>query len=214
MVIPFTLEQFLDVFGAYNRALWPAALLLWVATLLGIVLLLRRDRRATRVLGVLLAIHWAWSGIAYHFAYFRSINPAASLFAVLFVVQAGLFLWWTLQAAPTAVQVQATLWSRLGVALMIYGLAYPALGLALGLGYPRMPTFGVPCPTTLFTVGALLVGRSTMPRSLGIIPLAWTVVGGSAAFHFGVRADFALPVAGAILLASMVLGRRRRSSAG
>jgi hypothetical protein len=208
MKLPFTLEQFLDVFGAYNRALWPGALLLWGASLFGLALLMRRDYRATRVLGTVLAVHWAWSGLAYHLAYFRSINPAALLFAALFVAQAGLFVWWTFRTPPKQIELHANASSRIGVALMIYSLAYPALGLAFGLSYPRLPTFGVPCPTTLYTVGALLIARPVVPRALGVIPLAWTIVGGSAAFLFGVHADLALPVAGAALLVSMVLPRR------
>ena len=55
--------------------------------------------------------------------------------------------------------------------------------------------FGVPCPTTSFTAGLLMLA---MPRSRGlsIIPVSWCVIGGSAAFLLGVRADYALPIAG------------------
>lgn len=35
MKLPSTLERFSDVFGAYNRALWPGALLRWGANRLG-----------------------------------------------------------------------------------------------------------------------------------------------------------------------------------
>ena len=89
---PNAREQFLDVFAAYNRMLWPAALLLWLATLIAVVLLLRRDPRAPRIVALLLAAHWAWSGAAYHLAFFRSVSPAATLFGALFVAQAALFL--------------------------------------------------------------------------------------------------------------------------
>lgn len=150
MSLPFTLEQFLDVFAAYNRLLWPAALVLWIASLGGFILLLRRDARGPRFVGWLLAVHWSWSGAVYHLAYFRDINPAALLFGALFLAQAGLFASWTLRLPAAAFDVPPTLWTRLGTILMGYALAYPALGLALGLSYPRMPTFGVPCPTTLY----------------------------------------------------------------
>lgn len=208
MTLPFTLDGFLDVFASYNRALWPAVVLLWLATCLAVVLVVRGDPRATRVTALLLAIHWAWSGIAYHLAFFSRINPAAWVFGALFLTQAGGFAWWALRDQPPHVRRQPDSWSRLGLALMAYALAYPALGLAFGLGYPRMPTFGVPCPTTLFSVGALLLWRSSAPRLLGIIPLAWTVVGGSAAWLFGVIADLALPVSGAVLFVSMMRPRR------
>lgn len=32
MELPFTHEEFLDVFGHYNEALWPAEALLWLVT--------------------------------------------------------------------------------------------------------------------------------------------------------------------------------------
>jgi hypothetical protein len=208
MTIPFTLEQFLDVFSAYNRALWPAALALWLASLAAVVLVVRGTARTARPLALLLAAHWVWAGVAYHIAYFRAINPAAMLFGALFVIQGGVFAWWAFHSPPKAFQLHRDRWSLTGLALLTYSLVYPALGLGLGLSYPQMPTFGVPCPTTLFTIGALLIARPVAPRALGIIPLAWTVVGGSAAFLFGVLADLALPVAGAVLLLSMVLPRR------
>lgn len=213
MTLPFTLEQFLNVFAAYNELLWPAVLLLWIASLGALVLLARRDARGPKLVGLLLAIQWGWSGAVYHLAFFRDINPAALLFGALFLAQAGLFAWWTLRSPAAALQWRPTFLVRAGFALMAYALAYPALGLAFGLSYPRMPTFGVPCPTTLFTIGALLVARTAAPRWLGLIPLAWTVIGGSAAFLLEVHADLALPLSGALLLASMVI-RRGQLTAG
>ncbi len=63
-----------------------------------------------------------------------------------------------------------------------------------------MPTFGVPCPTTILTAGFLLVTTASFPRWLCVIPIVWTAVGGSAAFVLEVRADMMLVVAGLILL--------------
>ena len=62
----------------------------------------------------------------------------------------------------------------------------------------RIPAFGVPCPTTIFTAGVLMLAT---PRSwrLSIIPVMWSVIGGSAANLLGVRADYALPIAGIAL---------------
>jgi hypothetical protein len=63
-----------------------------------------------------------------------------------------------------------------------------------------IPTFGVPCPTTIFTVGLLMLATPRLWR-LSIIPVIWSVIGGSAAFLLGVSADYALPVAGIALAA-------------
>jgi len=79
-----------------------------------------------------------------------------------------------------------------------YALVYPAVNAAQHLTVSRIPTFGVPCPTTIFTAGLLMLGT---PRSWrwSIIPIMWSGIGGSAAFMLGVHADYALPVAGIAL---------------
>ena len=43
----------------------------------------------SRWIVAILALFWGWMAVAYHFAYFARINPAAWLFAGLFLVQAG-----------------------------------------------------------------------------------------------------------------------------
>ncbi len=210
MQLPFSHDAFLDVFGAYNSLLWPAVFLIWAATAIVVSAWLRGGGVSRRLLFALLAVHWAWSGIAYHWLFFRSINPAATIFAVLFMLQAVLFVWLTVGAnarvaAPTGVR------GAVGGALIFYGLIYPFIGLAAGLEYPRLPLFAVPCPTTLITIGFLVAGGG-VPRVAAVVPVLWAVVGSSAAFALGIRADTALVVAAALLVldlvAPSVLGRR------
>ncbi len=211
MHLPFSHAEFLDVFGAYNTRLWPAAVLLWVLTAGLAAEWLRKGRMTGRYILALLAVHWAWSGIVYQWFFFRGINPAATLFGGLFVLQALLFAW---LAATWRTECTAG-WSLrgvLGAAFVVYGLAYPALGLMFGLHYPRLPLFAVPCPTTLVTAGFLLASTGA-PRFINVAPVLWAAVGSSAAFALGVRADLALVPAGVLLavdtLAPRALGARR-----
>ena len=207
MNLPFTHDQFLDVFAAYNSTLWPAALVLWLLTA-GTVAWLATGRAAGRALAALLAVHWLWSGAVYHLGYFTTINPAARLFGLAFILEAGLIAWFGLVRSRLQFR-----WGRdrgvrggLAVFFSVYALAYPLLILATGLTWPRMPAFGVPCPTTLLTVGVLL-SADTTPRMLGIIPLAWCFIGGSAALLLGVVPDLGLILAGAALLIELVAPR-------
>ena len=79
-------------------------------------------------------------------------------------------------------------------------MLYPLIGLAVGERYPTMPLFGIsPCPLLVFTFGLLLLARSA-PWWLWIVPLAWAVVGGSAAVLLAVYQDWALPVAAAAVM--------------
>lgn len=209
MHLPFTQGQFLDVFGAYNAALWPAAAALWLLTAAGVVWLIR-SRANPRYLAALLALHWVWVGAVYQLHYFAAINPAARLFGLMFLLEAVLILWfgvvrveWSFAWAP-----RAGIRGAAAAFFLCYALGYPLLALAIGLRWPRLPTFGVPCPTTIFTVGLVLSAGGRPLRGLSLIPLAWCVVGGSAAILFGMVPDFVLMLAGVALLVHLVLPQR------
>ena len=88
MQLPFTTEQFFDLFVAYNHAMWPAVVALWIASTVVVALRLSAPQLRDRWVSALLVGHWAWSALAYHVAFFTRINPAAWLFAVLFLAQA------------------------------------------------------------------------------------------------------------------------------
>jgi hypothetical protein len=84
----------------------------------------------------------------------------------------------------------------LGSIVILYGLLiYPILGHAIGHVYPGNPTFGAPCPTTIFTFGILLWSVG-LPRYVLIIPTLWSIIGFFAAVSLGIREDIGLLVAG------------------
>jgi hypothetical protein len=198
MQLPFTKEQFFNLFAAYNQALWPALIALWVASAAVSVLLLTSRRPSDRWVSALLTAHWAWSALAYHVAFFTRINPAAWVFAALFVLQATLFFWSGVVRGRLSFVPRRNQWTPVAWALVAYSLAYPAINAVQHLTLSRIPTFGVPCPTTIFTAGLLMLAA---PRSwrLSIVPVIWSLVAGSAAFLLGVHADYALPLAGVAL---------------
>jgi hypothetical protein len=90
-MLPFTLEQFIGIFGAYNIGVWPAQVVAYLAGLGMIVLVLRPSKTGDRIVGAALAAMWVWTGVAYHGLYFSAINKAALIFGALFVLQ-GLVL--------------------------------------------------------------------------------------------------------------------------
>ena len=92
MSLPFTREQFLEVFRSYNAAIGFAPLVLLALAVA--VLFLSYSQRAWRhrVISALLALLWLWSGMVYHWGFFSDINPAAKLFGALFVAQAVLLI--------------------------------------------------------------------------------------------------------------------------
>ena len=212
MHLPFTRDQFLDVFAAYNAALWPGVLALWLASaLIAARLLAPSGRRPSdRVVSGLLAIHWAWSALAYQIVFFTRINAAAWLFGLLFLVQAGGFIWWGVLRGRLHFASRRSSWTAAAWALIGYALLYPAINALQHGTWLSIPTFGVPCPTTIFTAGLLMLATRRQ-WLLSIIPVVWTGIGGSAAFLLGVRADYALPVAGVVLTVSSFRKAARES---
>jgi hypothetical protein len=99
--------------------------------------------------------------------------------------------------------------------LLGYALAvYPLFGWSLGHRYPSSPTFGVPCPTTIATLGLLVWLSPPPPWWLLVVPLLWVVVGSSAAFALGIREDIGLLVAGVTASAWLWYRSRHKPAVG
>jgi len=210
-MLPFTHQQFVFVFSLYNAAIWPLQLIVHGAGLVMLALLLRPSRRRDFANVGLLAAMWIWTGIVYQIGFFSQINSAALAFGGLFVVE-GLLL---LRAARrSALRFgSARGWRRAtALALLLYSLLlYPLVGIMSGQNYFDLPAFGLtPCPVTLTTIGMLLLAARPMPRSLYVIPVAWSVVGGSAAILLRMPQDWPLLLV-PLLLASLAVYHARRA---
>jgi hypothetical protein len=205
---PFNVEQFFGIFARYNDSIWPFQILLLGIGFLAVFLVVRRPRVAGRALPAILAFLWGWMALVFHFAHFSRISSGAWLFGALFLLQALLFarlgFWHRLEFAESPSRWRAAV----GWVFLLYGLAiYPFLSYLFGHAYMRSPTFGVPCPTTIFTIGVLYFARPPLPRHLLVVPIFWAAVGGSAAFLLDVYQDLGLLVAG--LGAVWLLHRRQ-----
>ena len=211
-MLPFTPEQFFAVFADYNVAVRPVQAVAYAIGLLMAVALLRPSRSSDLTLGSGLALMWVWTGVAYHGLFFFAINRAALIFAVLFVLQGLLFAHAGLQRRDLQFAPARDLAGIAGWTLVIYAaLLYPVLGIVSGHRYPALPMFGItPCPVTLFTLGVLLLARPPVPRRLLIVPILWTLVGGSAAFLLAVVQDWPL-LLGAVVPVYLWLRERRRA---
>ena len=210
MTLPFSAREFLELFGRYNAAVWPAQLVLYGIAALIVILVVQQER--PRLVLVLLATLWLWSGLAYHLLFFSAINPIAPLFGVMFVAQAVILLWVARgRAAGAPVAQHQPLAVHAGKVLVAYALiGYPLLGYLAGHHYPETPTFGAPCPTTIFTLGVLLWARCELSWWIVAIPVAWTIIGTSAALQLSVPQDFGLAIAGLTSLFVLAYGGTRR----
>jgi hypothetical protein len=154
--------------------------------------------RGSRLVSFWLAAQWAWTGLAYHWLFFARINPAARVFAALWVAGGAAFAWNAFRRRALSFHASQPARLAVGGVLIAYALVvYPIVGYLEGRVYPFSPTFGAPCPVTILTIGLLWLARPPVARLLLAAPLLWAAVGSAAAFTIGVREDVGLLVAGA-----------------
>ena len=195
-MIPFTIDQFMEVFERYNNAIWPGHALIYLAGLIAIALAFKQGEVSNKLISLILAALWLWMGVIYHFIFFSTINEAARLFGALFIVQSLIFIFAGV-SSKLSFRFGFNAQGILGAVLIIYALVlYPIIGMALGHIYPAAPTFGVPCPTTIFTFGLLLGAGINIRFYLLIIPLLWSLIGLWAAISLGMYEDFGLAFSG------------------
>jgi hypothetical protein len=196
------------VFAAYNTAVWPAPVVAYALGIVAVVVVLRGGHVADRLVAAVLALLWLWTGIAYHWLAFAAVNRAAWVFGALFVAEAVLLVWFGIVRGPLQFRCRPDLNGIVGLLLVVYAaILYPLAGHASGHDYPAMPMFGItPCPVTIFTLGLLLLARAARWPVI-IIPVLWSLIGGTAAFLLNVPQDWLLLFSGP--LAVILLWRAR-----
>lgn len=204
--MPFTRDEFLALFAAYNRAVWPTQLVLLAIAVTCVVAIVRGRPGATRGALAGLAVLWLWMAVAYHWVYFTRINPMAWVFGAMFAAQAVALAVAALRG-PTR-HVAPRLDRVLGLGLVGYALViYPAIGQLSDHPWPSAPSFGLPCPTTIFTLGVLLAATPRPRRRLAILPALWAGVGSFAPFAFGVWEDLGLTIAAVVVVVRLLVRR-------
>lgn len=203
---PFTVEEFFDIFGTYNNAIWPAQVAAYILGIISLGLALRENKLSSRFISGILALFWVWMGVSCHIAHFSVINPVARIFGLFYVLQGILFLLVGTIRGRLSFRFNDRPLPILGACFILYAMViYPLLGRAFGHSYPRVPLFGVaPCPTTIFTFGILLWATKSVPAYLLVIPFLWSLIGMSAALNLRVPQDYGLVVAG-ILGTALIL---------
>lgn len=132
-------------------------------------------------------------GIVYHIIHFTEINKLAYLFGAFFVVQSLLFVVLGVFQGKFYFRFQKDKYKITGIILIVFSMIiHPILGHFFGHIYPSSPTFGLPCPTTMFTFGILLLNEKKCPILILIIPFLRSVIGFMAAFQFGIFEDTGL----------------------
>jgi hypothetical protein len=138
-------------------------------------------------------------GIVYHILFFAKVNPAAYIFGGFFILESILIIYYGIIRKEIELVYNKDIFSYTGIILIIFALAiYPLIGFFIGHIYPASPTFGLPCPTTIFTFGILFFNKGKLPVGLIIIPVIWSFIGFTAALKLGIYEDTGLLIAGIV----------------
>lgn len=208
--MPFTTEQFFSVFRDYNLSVWPMQILLNLLAAVVIFSATKKYKFSNAIISGILGFLWLWTGIVYHLLFFTKINKAAYLFGVLFIIQGLLFIYFGIFRDKFFFKYKSDVYGITGIIFILYALIiYPIIGYLSGHTYPDNPTFGLPCPSVIFTFGILLWTNNKMPVYILIIPLLWSVIGFFAALNFSVYEDIGLLIAGVTGFGMMLYKNRK-----
>jgi hypothetical protein len=214
MNVPFTVEQFLQVFKNYNLAVWPMQIVFYLLGFAMVYLAFRKSKKTDVVISVILAFLWFWMGLIYHLGFFTSINKAAWIFGAFNILQGFVILYYGVLKSRLTFAYNRDVSGVFGLTVIAYALVvYPVIGYFAGHAYPYAPTFGLPCPTTIFTLGMVLMASCRVPAAILVIPLLWSMIGTSAALSFGIVEDAGLLISGVTATLLVVYRNRKFYSA-
>ena len=210
MQLPFSLGDFLNIFKEYNEAVFPLQIIFYFIAFFSIYLIFTKYKYSNKIVNSFLSFFWLWIGIVYHLIFFSTINNAAYFFGIMFIIQGVLFTIWGVFKNSLSFEYKNSTTNIVGIILLLYALIfYPVIGYQLGHVYPYSPTFGLPCPTTIFTFGILLFANKRVPVFLLIIPLLWSVIGFSAAINLTIYEDTGLIIAGVTAVTLLLINNRK-----
>lgn len=94
MKMPFTTEQFFDLFRSYNEAVFPLQIVFYSLGILFAALTFIRKPWINITISAGLSLLWFWMALVYHLLFFSTINKAAYAFGIAFIIQALLLGWY------------------------------------------------------------------------------------------------------------------------
>ena len=211
-MLQFTTEELLQVYSAYNQAIWPMQIIFNLLALLIIYMTIKTYKYSNTIISSSLGFLWLCVGIIYQLLFYSDINSYAYLFSAFFILQGILFFSYGVFGSRLFFTIKYDLYGLVGVILIIYSLIfYPIFSKILGHVYPQSPTFGLPGSTTIFTLGILLWTDKPVTKFLLIIPLLWSVLGFAISIEIGMIEDVGLLLAGFVVLI-LVIHRKINSN--
>jgi hypothetical protein len=180
-MLAFDAEVYHSVLAQYGSAIWPLQFLMTALGLVVIGCLVRPFRYSGRLVASILSALWLWSAVHFHADTFATINFAAPVVVVAFVLQSLLLSWRGIIRGGFASSFPRTPPQWIGLGIAIFGLAiYPLLALPAGGPLHAAPAIGTTgVSIAIVTLGVLVcVGERETFWHLTAIPLCWLLAAG------------------------------------
>jgi hypothetical protein len=122
--LPFTREQFLAMFEAYNQAIWPAHVIAYLLGIAAVGLIVWRVRASDRLISAVLTVFWLWLGAVFLLTAMRTIDtgPGPLVFGAAFLAQAGLWVVAGMLRTDLRFERKLTAVSIIGALVIAYAL--------------------------------------------------------------------------------------------
>ena len=167
-------------FELYNDAIWPMHLIAIIFSLVIIYTLWKKPAAAWsgRLIAVLLTLSWVWVAWAFLYEYFYQIHVVANWYALGFVLQAGLLVWYGVIKNQFTLSEESRPRKNIGLGLLFISLIiYPFIAFITGRSWLQFEMFSLtPDPTVLATIAILVLYKAS--SVLYVIPLTWLLISG------------------------------------
>ncbi|MBI4843447.1 MAG: hypothetical protein HY809_03885 [Nitrospirae bacterium] len=216
-------DEYFLVLENYYSDISPFMALAYALVGLTLLFLFKDDSRSKKLISLLLALSWFWSGAVYHLKHFTLLSNSAYLFAFIFFLQGGLILWhgillrWFGILTPRlSYRAKPNVFSAVGILYVSYVIViHPLASYYFIFGSPGSPVFGIsPSTITIFTIGVFLFADRRVPRRLLIIPVLWAAASFIISIQMGIKEDIILLAAGIAGAILVVLHNRKIENVG
>jgi hypothetical protein len=201
MKSPLDAQQVLEDFKAYNHTDWPLQLIFLLLAAGTIFVVICRPTISGKLVPIIIAFLWMMMGHAFYSPFHSTINDNENIFGLVFILESILFLRYALIASQNFA-LKKDKYGITATVLILYALAfYPIIAHSTGHVKDFYVSFGLPCQSSIFIYGLLLLSKQRLPFYMLVIPFIWSITGFSAAMKTHLYEDSGLIVAVTILIA-------------
>lgn len=208
-LIPYDAEVYLSLIRRYNEDIWPAQLIALAFGWLIVMCARRGGALNGRIVYLILAGFWVYTGTEFLLLRFATLNWAAQAFGFLFLAQGVLIVFWGTILGRADVSLGKGRRSVEAIILLVLAAAlHPLATLATGLPLVMAQPFGLaPLSVVLVTLGVFRLTDAS-PCWLLAWPLLWGVWELANAWTLNIVADtVTAAVAAAGVLYTVIIPR-------